>query len=52
MDSCLDHLENIITNNVPVLFEENAMETIRARGFVGLHRVKGSEHFRFGDWRG
>jgi hypothetical protein len=52
LEGCLEHLENIITNNVPILFEEDAMENIWSRGFVWLHRVEGIKRFFFGDWRG
>lgn len=43
-------LPNIITNNVPILFEENSLEPIRARGLERLHGVQGSQDFLLTDW--
>jgi len=40
-------MENIITNNVPILLEENAMKAIGSLGFLRFHRVEGSKHFIF-----
>jgi len=34
---------------VPVLLEENAMETIEAWGFVRFHGVKNDKYFTFGN---
>jgi len=39
----MNQLENIISNYVPVLLEEDALETVISGGFIRLHRVKGSE---------
>jgi len=36
---------NIISNYMPRMLEEDALETIWAGGFVRLHGVKGSEDF-------
>jgi len=40
LEGCGNKAENVFTNNVPVLFEENALETIRTRRFVRFHGVK------------
>jgi hypothetical protein len=40
LEGCVNKAENVFTNNVPVLFEENAMEPIWARRFVGFHGVE------------
>jgi len=45
-------MEDVITNYVPILLEEDAMETIRSRGFVRFHRVEGSKNIIFGNRRG
>jgi len=42
-------MKNIISNYVPILFEEDTVEAIWARCFVGFHGVKGSKHFIFSD---
>ena len=42
-------MENIISNYVLILFEEDAMEAIKVGCFVGFHGVKGGKHFIFGD---
>jgi hypothetical protein len=35
---------------MPILFEENAMETIWARRFIWFHGIEGCCYFIFGDW--
>jgi hypothetical protein len=32
--SCFDKIKNVITNYMPVLFEEDALETVGTRGLV------------------
>jgi len=39
-EGCGNKAENVFTNNMPVLFEENALKTIRTRRFVRFHGVK------------
>ena len=45
----MNQTENIISNYVPVLLEEDALKTIRVGGFVRFHDVKGSEDFALSD---
>jgi len=40
-------VEYVISNNMPVLFEEYVMETVKATGFIGLHGAKGGIDFTF-----
>jgi len=47
--SWIDKLENIFSYDVPILLEENALKSIRARSFVRFHGVKGSIDLCFGD---
>ena len=42
-------MENIVTNNMPILFKKDAMEAIWARRFIRFHGIEGCCYFSFGD---
>jgi hypothetical protein len=42
-------MKYVISNNMPILFEENALETVRARGFVRFHEIESNINFTFGN---
>jgi len=45
----VNQTENIISNYVAVLLQEDALKTIRVGGFVRFHGLKGNEDFSLSD---
>lgn len=45
LEGLTNQLPNIIPNQVPVSLEKDTLKTIRPRGFVGAHAIKGMKHF-------
>jgi len=51
-EGCFDQLKNVFTHYMPILFKENALKTIWARGFVMFHGVQSCGYLCLSDWVG